>query len=49
MLPIVKKSTKFYTDAEKVALELTEHVTLVPTKRVPDDLYNRVRIVKKTM
>ena len=33
----------FYTDAEKVALELTEHVTLVPTKRVPDDLYNRVR------
>ncbi|MEH7481650.1 carboxymuconolactone decarboxylase family protein [Neobacillus drentensis] len=34
----------FYTDAEKVALELTEHVTLVPTKRVPDDLYNRVRI-----
>src|SRR3954467_165227 len=34
----------FYTDAEKVALELTEHVTLVPTKRVPDDIYNRVRI-----
>ncbi|GIP47931.1 Carboxymuconolactone decarboxylase family protein [compost metagenome] len=34
----------FYTDAEKVALELAEHVTLVPTKRVPDELYNRVRI-----
>ncbi|KQU15925.1 hypothetical protein ASG65_27150 [Bacillus sp. Leaf13] len=34
----------FYTDAEKVALELTEHVTLVPTKRVPDDLYNLVCI-----
>lgn len=34
----------FYTDAEKLALELTEHVTLVPTKHVPDDLYNRVRI-----
>lgn len=33
----------FYTDAEKAALELTEHVTLVPTKRVPDELYNRVR------
>lgn len=33
----------FYTDSEKVALELTEHVTLVPTKRVPDDLYNLVR------
>ncbi|QCJ44525.1 carboxymuconolactone decarboxylase family protein [Bacillus sp. S3] len=33
----------FYTDAEKAALELTESVTLVSTKRVPDDLYNRVR------
>ncbi|TWE01927.1 AhpD family alkylhydroperoxidase [Neobacillus bataviensis] len=33
----------FYTDAEKVALELTEHVTLIPTKRVPDELYQRVR------
>ena len=34
----------FYTDAEKVALELTEHVTLVPTKGVHDDIYDRVRI-----
>lgn len=34
----------FYTDAEKVALELTEDVTLVPTKGVPDGLYNRARI-----
>ncbi len=33
----------FYSEAEKVALELTEHVTLIPTKRVPDELYNRVR------
>ncbi|WP_438823742.1 carboxymuconolactone decarboxylase family protein [Bacillus sp. JJ1764] len=33
----------FYTEAEKVALELTEHVTLIPTKRVPDELYQRVR------
>jgi AhpD family alkylhydroperoxidase len=33
----------FYSDAEKAALELTEHVTLVPTKRVPDELYQRVR------
>jgi AhpD family alkylhydroperoxidase len=33
----------FYTDAEKVALELTEHVTLIPNKRVPDELYNRIR------
>ncbi|REB07116.1 carboxymuconolactone decarboxylase family protein [Sporosarcina sp. BI001-red] len=34
----------FYTDSEKIALELTEHVTLIPTKRVPDELYNRVRL-----
>jgi AhpD family alkylhydroperoxidase len=33
----------FYSNAEKAALELTEHVTLVPTKRVPDELYERVR------
>jgi len=34
---------EFYTEAEKVALELTEHVTLIPTKRVPEELYHRVR------
>ncbi|KKI90571.1 hypothetical protein WQ54_21850 [Bacillus sp. SA1-12] len=33
----------FYTDAEKAALELTEYVTLIPTKGVPDELYQRVR------
>ncbi|MDP4084966.1 MAG: carboxymuconolactone decarboxylase family protein [Bacillota bacterium] len=33
----------FYTDAEKAALKLTEHITLIPTKRVPDELYNHVR------
>lgn len=33
----------FYTDAEKVALELTEHITLIATKHVPDELYHRVR------
>ena len=33
----------FYTEAEKAALELTENVTLIPTKRVPDELYQRVR------
>lgn len=37
------KECDFYTEAEKVALELTEHVTLIPTKRVPDELYQRVR------
>jgi AhpD family alkylhydroperoxidase len=34
---------EFYTKAEKAALELTEHVTLIGTKRVPDELYQRVR------
>jgi AhpD family alkylhydroperoxidase len=33
----------FYSDAEKVALEMTEHITLIPTMRLPDELYNRVR------
>lgn len=33
----------FYSDAEKAALELTEHITLIPEKRVPDVLYERVR------
>lgn len=32
-----------YTPEEKVALELSEHITLIPTKRVPDELYKRVR------
>ncbi|WP_129691198.1 carboxymuconolactone decarboxylase family protein [Gottfriedia acidiceleris] len=32
----------FYTDAEKVALELTEHITLISNKGVSDELYNRV-------
>ncbi|MCJ7841928.1 carboxymuconolactone decarboxylase family protein [Lederbergia sp. NSJ-179] len=33
----------FYSEEEKVALELTEHITLIAEKRVPDDLYARVR------
>lgn len=33
----------FYSEAEKVALELTEHITLIPEKRVPNELYERVR------
>ncbi|AKG35599.1 carboxymuconolactone decarboxylase family protein [Paenibacillus durus] len=33
----------FYSDAEKAALELAEHVTLVQAKRVPEELYHRVR------
>jgi AhpD family alkylhydroperoxidase len=34
---------EFYTESEKVALELAEHVTLIPTKRVPDELFQQVR------
>ena len=34
---------EFYTKAEKVALELAEYVTLISTKRVPDELYQRSR------
>ena len=33
----------FYTEAEKAALALAEHVTLIPEKRVPNDLYDYVR------
>lgn len=33
----------FYTDAEKVAFELAEHITHISTKRVPDELYQQVR------
>jgi AhpD family alkylhydroperoxidase len=33
----------FFTEQERVAIELTEHLTLVSEKRVPDSLYQRVR------
>jgi len=33
----------FYTPEEKVALELTEYITLISDKGVPDNLYQRVR------
>lgn len=39
----VWKECTFYSEEEKVALELTEHITLISDKRVPDELYNRVR------
>ena len=39
----VWKECDFYSLEEKVAIELTEHITLISTKRVPDDLYKRVR------
>jgi len=37
------QESPFYSEAERAALELTESVTLISTKRVPDDLYDRVR------
>ncbi|WP_033827372.1 carboxymuconolactone decarboxylase family protein [Bacillus andreraoultii] len=39
----VWRECEFYTEAEKVALELTEHITLISTERVPEELYQRVR------
>lgn len=33
----------FYTEAEKIALALAEHITLIHTQRVPDELYEQVR------
>jgi AhpD family alkylhydroperoxidase len=39
----VWREAPFYTEAERAALELTEALTLVATRGVPDDLYQRVR------
>lgn len=37
------RESPFYSDAERVVLELTEAVTSISANGVPDDLYNRVR------
>lgn len=37
------KECSFYTDEEKIALELAEHITNISTHRVPDSLYKSVR------
>ncbi|WP_261721881.1 carboxymuconolactone decarboxylase family protein [Staphylococcus equorum] len=37
--------TNIYSDAEKLALELAESVTLISERKVPEELYNRVRKV----
>lgn len=37
------KEAPYYSEAERVALELAEAVTLISTKGVSDDLYQRVR------
>lgn len=33
------RECEFYSDQERAALALAEHVTLVSTQRVPDDIY----------
>ena len=37
------RECNFYTNQEKAALELTEHVTSIATERLPDELYHHVR------
>lgn len=37
------RETAFYNERERAALELTEHLTLVAEKRVPNELYERVK------
>lgn len=37
------EESPFYTEEEKAALSLTEHLTLLPSKGVPDSLYDQVR------
>ena len=39
----VWRETPFFTDAERAALDWTESVTLVATKRVSDDVWDRVK------
>ncbi|CAM3593126.1 carboxymuconolactone decarboxylase family protein [Marinicrinis lubricantis] len=39
----VWREAPVYTEKEKAALELTEAVTLISERGVPDDLYRRVR------
>ncbi len=37
------REAPYYTDAERAALELTEAVTNISQRGVPDDVYQRVR------
>lgn len=37
------REAPFYTEAERAALELTETITLIATKGLPEELYQRVR------
>jgi AhpD family alkylhydroperoxidase len=39
------RETPFFTDRERAALEWTEAVTLVGETHVPDDVYERVRVI----
>ncbi|WP_307449777.1 MULTISPECIES: carboxymuconolactone decarboxylase family protein [unclassified Paenibacillus] len=37
------EESHLYSEMEKAALELTEHVTLLPSLKVPDHVYQKVR------
>lgn len=37
------RETDFYNERERAALDLTEHLTLVAERGVPDELYERVK------
>jgi AhpD family alkylhydroperoxidase len=37
------RETPFFTDRERAALEWTEHLTLIASKGISDELYERVR------
>ena len=37
------EESPLYSDMEKAALELTEHVTLLPSLKVPDHVFHKVR------
>jgi AhpD family alkylhydroperoxidase len=37
------EESNLYSEMEKAALELTEHVTLLPSLKVPDHVYHNVR------
>jgi AhpD family alkylhydroperoxidase len=39
LLPVWRESSKFYTEQEQAALQLTEAITLISVDHVPDDVY----------
>jgi AhpD family alkylhydroperoxidase len=39
LLPVWREASKFYTEQEQAALQLTEAITLISVDHVPDDVY----------